>query len=376
VPTPVPTPLATPASGPYPPDTTLAYVATPPAPLPGYLAPFTDPTWGTRITRVTSIAGVRNIYSRISAWNCDGTKLLLGFNYPGRMLDGRTYADLGSFNQVSGAVWSNTDPNKLFGVSSASNVLYAQNATTGALTVLHVFTGYATSSIGGWGGISIGDGEGGVDDTDTYIALMAQTSAGTQHIITYNLRTDTIVADIAVPNRPNNVQISRRGNYVVVVDTTLGFTRVYPRDLSSSIELYGRGYHGDNALDANGNEIFVANNAPLVKAFRLSDGAATQLLPGATAWEYGHVSGRNISRPGWIYLSVYDNTVTSGRTGHDQLVAVKTDGSGTVEVFGFSHHQNIVYGAMPMAVPAPDGRRVLFGSEWDASAVYSYVAGQ
>jgi hypothetical protein len=114
-----------------------------------------------------------------------------------------------------------------------------------------------------------------------------------------------------------------------------------------------------------------------VKSFRLSDGAGTLLLGGTTAFEYGHTSGRNLDRPGWIYLSVYDNTATAGRPGRDQLVAVKTDGSGTVEVFGFAHHTNTTnYAMQPHAVAAPDGRHVLFASEWGSSGVYAFVAGR
>ena len=100
------------------------------------------------------MSGVRHAYSRTPAWNSDQTRILLGFWYPGRMLDGTTYADLGSFPQVSYASWANTDPNKIYGTSG--NKLVSQNATTAAVTTRHTFTGYST--------ISIGDGEGAIDD--------------------------------------------------------------------------------------------------------------------------------------------------------------------------------------------------------------------
>jgi WD40 repeat protein len=357
----------------YPVDATLRYLATPSLARPSYLSPLRDPTLGTTTTRISNTAGVRHAYSRISAWNSDGSKILLGFTYPGRMLDGRTYAYLGAFNQVSQAIWSNVNPNKLYGVSSNSNIFYSQNAATGALTVLHTFAGYSTTKVGIYGGISIGDGDGAVSDDDRYVALIGRIASGQpEHLIVYDIPNNTVVADIAAAGI-NSAQISRKGNYVVTIGSD---TRVYPRDLSSSRRLYPYGNHGDNALDANGNEIYVSNNAPNVVAFSLATGAATRLLGGTTAFEYGHVSGRNIDRLGWIYLSVFDNSVTAGRPGHDQVIAVKTDGSGTVEVFGFSHHTNTtIYAMQPQAVPSPDGRHVIFASEWGSASVLAYVVG-
>jgi hypothetical protein len=366
--TPTPAPTATPVLGNFPVDTTLRALTIPTLARPGYLAPLVDATLGTSTTRISNSAGVRQNYSRISAWNSDGSKILLGFTYPGRMLNGSTYADLGAFYQISGAVWSNTDPNKLFGVDSQGNGnrIYAQNATSGALTALYSFSAYSY--------VTIGDGEGGVSDDDHYIVLFGYPSSGGKHIIVFDLLARTVVADTLAPTGTDNAQISHHGNYVVVVGAD---TRRYLRNLTSSIQLDPYGNHGDNALDAAGNEIYVTNNAPGVKSYRLADGAATLLLGGGTAFEYGHTSGRNFNRPGWVYLSVYDNTVTAGRPGRDQVVAVKTDGSGTVEVFAFTHHtDNTTYADQPHGVPSPDGKRVLFASEWGGAGVFAYVAGR
>jgi hypothetical protein len=367
--TPLPVPSVTPPPvSLYPANTSLSYRATPSVACPAYLSPVTDPTLGTTTIRVSNIAGVRQSYSRLSAWNADGSKIFLGFTYPGRMLDGHTYADLGSFAQISGAIWSNVDPNKLYGVDAAGNGdrLYSQNATTGALTVLHAFTGFSNLTIGGY--------EGAVSDDDRYIVLIATSSTNTQHILTYDMVGGAIVGDMNAPAGLDNAQISRKGNYVVVVGS-FG-TRRYMRDLSSYITLYPYGNHGDNALDANGNEIFVANSTGNgVESFRLSDGAMTILLPEGSAFGYGHVSGRDLDRPGWVYLSVYDDSATAGKPGNDEVVALKTDGSGTVEVFAFAHHTDTTtYAMQPHAVPSRDGTRVLFASEWGGTSVFAYVA--
>jgi hypothetical protein len=363
---PAPAYVAPPPAGGFPGDTTLRFLATSSLARPGYLTPSTDPTFGTSITRISNTAGVRHVYSRTPAWNSDQTKILLSFSYPGRLLDGTTYADLGSFNHVPQATWANTNPNALYGVSG--NQFIRQNATTEGRTTLHTFAAYSS--------ISIGDYEGGIDDNDTYVSLIGTTSGGSKHLLTYNIATDTVVADIAAPANMDNAQISRKGNYVVVVGT--GYTRRYDRALTSFITLYQYGHHGDNALDASGNEIFVANATDNgVESFRLSTGAATVLLPSRTAFDAGHVSGRNVDRPGWVYLSNYDPTIYGFNylwPGRDQVVALKTDGSGTVEVFAFAHHSVLAYQNEPQAVPSRDGKRVIFASEWGGSSVYDFVA--
>ncbi len=75
-----------------------------------------------------------------------------------------------------------------------------------------------------------------------------------------------------------------------------------------------------------------------------------------------------------MYLSAYDCGVTARQAGQDQLVAVKTDGSRTVEVFGFANHRNTTYNSQPQATVSRDGTRVLFASEWGASNVYAFIA--
>ncbi len=323
------------------PTTTLAFAPTPASSPPGYLESLVEA--GVRITRIST--GARHSYARIQPWNSDGSRLLLSFTpVDGRMLDGRTYADLGPFVPVPFAMWSNTDPNLIFG--ARGNDLVRQDATTGAVTTVHAFAGP----------VSIGNYEGGISDDDRYVCL---TAGG--RLIVWDLVANAPAGDIAAPPM-DSAQISRLGNFVVVVG---GDTRVYPRDLSSSRVLYPFANHGDNAI-VGGREAFVANNAPNVVSFDLATGAGTTLLTGS-AFEYGHVSGRG---PLPI-LSNYDTALTAGRPGHDQIVAVKRDGM--VVPFGFAHLTRADYAGQPHAVASRDGKRVLFASDWGGS-VNAYVS--
>lgn len=358
----------------YPPDTTLSNVTPPSIPsVPAYLSPVVDPTWGTHITRVSNVNGQRNSYARESAWNSDGTKLLLGYAYPGRMLDGTTYADLGAISQISRSVWANTDPNAIYG--SGGNYFYRQNATTGTNTPIHTFTGYT--------GIDLGGGEGCVSNDDKTVVLMTVTASGDQGVLVYDIALDSIVASVTFGNgtayRPNNAHTTQSGNYVVVNWSPDGSGAhqgvwLHDRNLNSIRQMTTLGgRHFDSGYDTSGNEVLVGwFGSP--KMQRYSDGAETSLTPVPSAYGYLHVSCRNLNRPGWVYLSMYQWD-SNDNPGRDQLVAVKLDGSQMVEVFGFANHRSNTYGEMPFAVPSRDGKRVLFGSEWGVpGTVYAYVA--
>src|SRR4029077_19543614 len=74
---------------------------TPSQPKPGYLQPYTDPVFGTTITRVSGDPGTpmvsgkdwgdiaRHHYNSDQAWNCNQTLLYL--DTPGVFLDGESY---------------------------------------------------------------------------------------------------------------------------------------------------------------------------------------------------------------------------------------------------------------------------------------------
>jgi hypothetical protein len=116
-----------------------------------------------------------------------------------------------------------------------------------------------------------------------------------------------------------------------------------------------------------------------VVAVRLDNGAKTTLL-GAEQMSWNiHVSCRNTRRPGWAYISEFAGTPTSPKADNQGVFAVKIDGSRTVNRFAHAHHSLVeAYERAPMAVPNPDGTRVMWASDWDSGTapVYGYVATQ
>jgi hypothetical protein len=99
-----------------------------------------------------------------------------------------------------------------------------------------------------------------------------------------------------------------------------------------------------------------------VMMVRLRDGKITALTnPTNEAYPY-HISTRNSDRPGWAYVSYWPGP---GRRFNDEIVAVKLDGSGAVERYAHTRTETSeCYRCEAHAVPARDGKRVLWASNW------------
>lgn len=354
-----------------------ATVPVPPAPLPAPSPPTGQPLTsaptpasqppavgqsiveaGVRVTCISKTT--RHAYASIQPENADGSRILLGFS-PGsaQLLDGTTYKLLATFQVPSYALWSNTDPNLIYGADQ--NRLVKQDVRPGPDGKRPFVTVATFPST-----VSIGNFEGGISDDDRYLAL---TSAG--RLVVFDLVTGQTVGNIVAPVM-DSFQISRDGSSVVVRG---GNTRVYSRDLTTSRELYPYANHGDNWIGA-----YIANNCPAVKSFALAAGTAKTLIPAGSAFANGHSSGRG---PLPVFSS-YDPIGMKDLPGCDQIVAVNPDG--TVIPFGWSHRsitkayiamtkaeKDVAYPGEPHAVPSRDGRRVVFASDWGGS-LGCYVA--
>lgn len=204
--------------------------------------------------------------------------------------------------------------NKLYGVSG--NKFVAINASTGAMTTLRTFSGY--------GSILIGPYKANLSNDDKYVALLADGRT----VIVYDVSADTVIAtksltSLGYPGSVSGVSISQSGKYIIIDGETAGSS--HDRNLNKVADL-GRLRHGDPGYDSNGNEVFV-QMCP-TEMVRLSNGQKTSLLPSG---ECGHVSARNYKRPGWAYA-----IFAAGRP--RDVIAVKLDGSKTVE--HFTHHRS------------------------------------
>lgn len=399
----------------YPPDTQMGMVSEIPAgPRPAYLMPVTEntnPSFGTQITRITDQVAfgypstttvIRHHYSKTQPWNADGTRIMLSSkSHP--LLDGNDYHIVRPTNIFSASSrWSHKDPNKLFHAAGDK----IEQMTIDSLTNSETAT--ALRSFPGYSDLSIGNSEGNLSIDDRVVALMGRKTTGPNglndlYVIIYDIPNDAVLSETRFDNKFSTaadridwVSVSQSGNYVVFNWVPNGTARdqgvevhqvvngalVFQRQLSPIAA------HGDLGYDSFGNEVYVqsdfddaANLGVSVSSFRLDNGArVTQLLqggPNGTDLQAHHVSCRNYKRPGWAYISTQDQKANLARNSKEVL-AVKLDGSLTVERFGWTHNQYFNYDSETHLVPSPDGTKIMFASNWDgtssADPVYSYVA--
>jgi hypothetical protein len=100
---------------------------------------------------------------------------------------------------------------------------------------------------------------------------------------------------------------------------------------------------------------------------RLKDGTMTSLTNPTKEQSAHHISARNFDRPGWAYVSYFAAVSGSGTTKkyNDEIIAVKLDGSGSVERLANMHSTTSgCYRCETHAVPSRDGTKVMYASTW------------
>ncbi|NIK91888.1 T9SS type A sorting domain-containing protein [Mangrovimonas sp. CR14] len=368
----------------YPPQENLnnidysAYQA-PSSSLPGYLSEVTGSTYGNSITRVsdkgvfgTTSARLRHNYAVDQVWNSDGSLIKLA-GYPAAILDGETYEFLYWANIPSYGRWSNTQPNIIYGTSGNKFVQY--NVSTDQTTVLHTFSNYSS--------IDFGYGEGTQDNNDQYVGLIGNGNT----LIVYDIQNDNVVGTKNIPDGDLDwFSVSSLGNYAIASwrpdgsGTTQGMKR-YNIDMTNETHIYDYTAHGDFGIDASGNEVFVQygndstwNDEYYLVMIRFSNAQITPLyyypqsIHGESGIWGGHISCRNINRPGWAYVS--EGCCTDHPTASREIFAIKLDASNTVERYA-KHHSDYDsgYGHESMAVPNRNGTKVIFASNWNNSGL-------
>jgi hypothetical protein len=362
----------------YPEDLSLSTVnyqsyQGPTGATPAYLAPFAESLSGNTVTRIsdqnvfgTSGQNLRHNYSTDQPWNSDETLIKLA-GYPAAILDANTYELLRWADIPSTGKWANTNPNIIYGTSGNSFVAY--NVTSNTTNTLRTFSGYSS--------ISFGYGEGNLSNDDRYIGFIGS-SNGDRIYIVYDILNDVITGERNVGSGGDLdwFSVSASGNYAVAAwrpDGTgpnAGY-KVYDITLTTEQHLNDNTAHSDFGIDANGNDVIVAygyepewNQGFYLKYIRLDTGEVTPLFsyPGGI-WG-GHVSTRNIDRPGWAYIS--EGCCTDNPVAPREIFAIKLDNSNTIERFA-KHHSDYDagYGHEAQAVPNRDGTKVLFASNWN-----------
>jgi hypothetical protein len=395
---------------------------------PSYLLSFRDPTFGSTIARVSNDAGTstlplvggqwgkdaRQVYSKQQPWSSDGALLSLQNRNGGTpsvvLLDGYTFlprfALCSSYPRYDYR-WhpSPAHAHEQINVDPTGRELMWFDVMKCRKTrswTLPIAVDYG-----------IGSGEGNPSQAGRFVALA---SANRIFVVdmdpqppfapypnvrigpAYTLEACSLSVSDPTSCRVGNVSISPSGKYVdvkyAVPDSTNDAHRILEVDPYSltlrphrmadeslrcgSFAARPNGWifplkHADMALDPfDGNEDVIVGGRSCpgssigrVVKVRLRDGKVTALTNPASEASVSHVSTRNLRRPGWAYVTYF---VGAGKRFSGEIVAVKLDGSGTVERLAHHHTASSgCYRCEAHAVPSPDGTLVMFASNWAAN---------
>ena len=359
---------------------------------PAYLESYVDPVFGTKVTRITgnpdadipNVNGkwakvARHHYSKDAAWNCDQTLLCLGKHQgrPNRLfLDGENYAVRFTRHGGPGKEirWHPQRPDIM--VYVRDNAIGYWDVRKDTTEVIVTFPGYCEFRIGPWEGNLSLDGR---------LIVVVGMKGENRIAFAYDIEQKQKYPDIVLNDVTIDwVSVSASGKYIVLngeIDGGKDRTQVYDLAGNKTGELwekYGRPSHYDLTIDENGDDIAVgvSKSKPDVGRVikrRLRDGKVTVLTSGGYA---DHTSTRNVRRPGWAYVT-YQGRGSAWPPYWDEVVAVKLDGSMTAERIAHLHTKRIDYLTEAHAVPSPDGKRVLWASNWESAngrPIGTYVA--
>lgn len=360
------------------------------APVPGLPrppkgSPQLDPVYGTCVVRVTEHdreppkGFARNDYSRRQAFNAGGTRLLVEAQ-DGRwhLYDALTLQHVRVLNELAGDAepqWHPTDPDALYFLpnNGVGMKLYRLDVRTGqreiAADLAPLVKAVWPSAMTAWT-----RSEGSPSADGRYWAFQVEdTQWRGLGMFTFDLQSGRMLAsyDFAAHGRgrPDHLSMSPSGRYVVVSwnDGPVAFTR----ELTQARQLQKKGEHSDIALDAAGDDVYVAidyaaRGGPLFM-LNLRTGERTDLFDTyvkgtATAL---HISGKAYGRPGWVLVSTYADYGREGQQWlHRKIFALEL--APRPRVVNLAHHHSAYakYWTEPHASVNRDFTRVVFNSNW------------
>jgi hypothetical protein len=167
--------------------------------------------------------------------------------------------------------------------------------------------------------------------------------------------------------------MSPSGNYCVVGGDSARGTVAFSRDFSQQRQIHHKVEHVDIALDANGDDAYVAIDYQSaggdVFMVNLRSGVRTVLFPtylsGSTTAL--HMSGKAYNKRGWVLISTYADS-GSLQWLHRKIFAVQLSANPTI--LQLAHHRSIPngYWTEPHASVNRDFTKVLFSSNWEVNS--------
>jgi hypothetical protein len=352
----------------------------PPAAMPALLDPFTDPSFGTTIVRISDApagGAIVPMYGTVPAWSSDESWLILyevGVGH--RLHDGQTYEFVRYLDlappDLEEIWWDPLDGDSLLLIENKSLVRY--HVTADEKETLHTFSECGeTPSLGddpmyiSWSGDVFGfscDGAG----------------------FGYRLSDDTkgpLAVDAIGYASP---QVSPSGAHFFIYGTIYSFDMAQgvTLDLANPAEHASIGRLDDGTDTYNAVAFDPGPSGSGVGSLVVHDmetGDSRVVIGPDTGWPYPpgttHVSAVTLKNPGWVVVSSVGSH-TGDTTLDGELYLADTNPGGAI--CRVAHHRSFAddgplgYWGEPHPVMSPSGTRILFGSDWGGgSAANAYV---
>ncbi len=341
--------------------------------------PYSDPTYGTRIVRVTNHAAeapvgfARNDYARRQPFNADDSLQLIIANdgawHVYRTADNAYVKRLDGLAGDAEPQWHPTDPARLYYLPTNGVGMQVRelNVTTLASRVVgdlgaRLRARWPTAHAA-WT-----KAEGSPSADARYWCFMVDDSAWRSlGVICWDMSTDQIVGwRNTGGNRPDHVSMSPSGAWCEISGDD---TRAYSRDFATSRLLLNRSEHSDLALDAQGRDVYVAvdygSNAGSVMMVDMATGVRTDLFPTYLAGSVTalHISGKAFARSGWVLVSTYADS-GAFQWLHRKLFALELTANPRIYQLAHTRTASNGYFTEPHAAVNRDFTRVVFNSNW------------
>ncbi len=323
-------------------------------------------------------------YSKHQIWNADETVLDIG----DRLIDANSLEVVLDYVDLSTARnWSYSDPQKLYGiryVNGVSNVLVSYNYVTKESQTIYRFNQHEQCTFG--------SGEGNISIDERYVVVACiDSSSGQTDLLSVDIQQRKLLGSIRAKSNYNWTSIAQSGSYIVVENNAQNSSSEtelvrYERDFTDRHVLTKLRNHSDLGRDVNGDDVIVMIDWDYISYIRLKDGVRVNLdvsSPDGVIAGHGHISCRNVRRPGWCYFSSYEQgTVGAIKIAQSDQDSRYTDNEGTnvvrgvavSEIWGYHQSNSSSYQSAPKVTVSPTGSKLVFSSDWhDAAAPDDYM---
>ena len=347
----------------------------------------TDAEFGTTIRRITEVSPgggndpvIKPLYSTVSAWNADESRLLLLSVAGGthQLYDGRTYQHLEDLDlspaDVEQVYWHTTDPDLLFYVDDRTLIRYHVAGHRKEPVVRFDFCAGAasagsdpmfTSFDSRWLGLRCGD--------QAFVVDLSTGAVGERRTTADN--PPQLAPSGALAYWPETGEVSDRA---LRTQRRLDLREPFGHASLGRLPTGEDTWNGQVFDEGPGGNDDVGS----LVTWDLTRGTSRVIIGPETGYPYppdGHVSALAYRAPGWVVVSTFGNTDGRGLLDQEILLADTATGrvcrAGRHRSWGKDNTRLAEpYWAEPHAVPSPSGTRIVFASDWgNGATVDTYV---